>query len=88
MEASLDAFKFRFTKCKKKVAKAFPALDRGNITDLEPEEEAEGEEDWEREEANEGVKAKAKPIGVEEVIETSKVDLTPILEEMVVDLED
>lgn len=74
----MDTFKFGFAKCKKKVAKAFLALDLSGITDLEPKEEAKGEEEG-REEANGEDETKAKLVGIKEVIGTSRWTLSRLL---------
>lgn len=83
-KGSLDAYKIEFTKYKKKVAKAFSALDMSRITDLESKEKVRGEEEGE-EETNRGVETEAKPVGTKEVIETFEIDPVLILKQAIVD---
>lgn len=73
----LGCLQLRFIKCKKKVAEAFPALDLRGISNFVPEEEAKREGEG-GEEANGEAKTEAEPTNIEEVIETSKVDLISI----------
>lgn len=87
VEGSLDAYKLGFVEYKKRITKAFLALDLSNITDAKPkeEEEAEAEEGREWEEVDEEARAEAEVVGAEEVIRASKVDLALISKETMVE---